>query len=187
MLSGEARMLRACRRQPVDCTPVWFMRQAGRCIPEYRQLRERYDILTICQTPELSAQVTLMPIEQFQVDAAVLFADIMLPLEGMGIDFEFQAGVGPIIHNPVRTTADVQALRVIEAEEDVPYVLEAIRLVRQELAGKTALIGFSGAPFTLACYMIEGRPSRDYAQAKGLMFSQPDLWHTLLDKLSDVV
>lgn len=187
MLSGEERMLRACRRQPVDCTPVWFMRQAGRCIAEYRQLRQQYDILTICQTPELSTQVTLMPVEQFQVDAAVIFADIMLPLAGMGIDFEFQEGVGPVIHNPVRSATDVAALRVIEPEDDVPYVLEAIRLIRRELAGKTALIGFSGAPFTLACYMIEGRPSRDYALAKGLMFSQPDLWHALLHKLSTVV
>ena len=187
MLTGEERMLRACRREPVDCTPVWFMRQAGRCIPEYRQLRKQHDILTMCQTPELSAQVTLMPVKLFQVDAAVMFADIMLPLAGMGIDFKFEEGVGPVIHNPVRSAADVEALRVIEPEEDVPYVLEAVRLIRRELAGKTALIGFSGAPFTLACYMIEGRPSRDYARAKGLMFSQPDLWHALLHKLSTVV
>lgn len=187
MMSGEERMLRACRREPVDCTPVWFMRQAGRCIPEYRKLRQQHDILTMCQTPELSAQVTLMPVKLFQVDAAVMFADIMLPLAGMGIEFMFQEGVGPVIHNPVRSAADVDALRVIEPEEDVPYVLEALRLVRRELAGKTALIGFSGAPFTLACYMIEGRPSRDYARAKSLMFSQPDLWHALLHKLSTVV
>ena len=185
--SGAARFLDACHHRQPDATPVWFMRQAGRCIAEYRELRKRYDILTMAKTPELCAQVTLMPVEKFGVDGAVLYADIMLPLEGMGISLEIQPDVGPIIHNPVRTMQDVAALRAPLAEESTPYVMEAIRLVRRELAGKQAVIGFSGAPFTLACYLIEGRPSRDYAIAKGLMYSQPEVWHALMDKLTEVV
>ena len=185
--SGKARFLDACHHRQPDATPVWFMRQAGRCIAEYRELRKRYDILTMAKTPELCAQVTLMPVEKFGVDGAVLYADIMLPLEGMGISLEIQPDVGPIIHNPVRTMQDVAALRVPLAEESTPYVMEAIRLVRRELAGKQAVIGFSGAPFTLACYLIEGRPSRDYDIAKGLMYSQPEVWHALMDKLTEVV
>ncbi len=163
------------------------MRQAGRCLAQYRELRERYDILTMAKTPELCSQVTLMPVEQLGVDAAVLYADIMLPLEGMGIAFEIQPEIGPIVHNPVRTMQDVKALRIIHAEESTPYVMEAIRLVRGELEGKQAVIGFSGAPFTLACYMIEGRPSRDYGIAKSLMYGQPEVWHTLMSKLTEVV
>jgi uroporphyrinogen decarboxylase len=163
------------------------MRQAGRCLAEYRELRKRYDILTMAKTPELCAQVTLMPVHEFGVDAAVLYADIMLPLERMGISFEIEPDIGPIIHNPVRTMQDVEALRVIDAEESTPYVLEAIRLVRHELEGKQAVIGFSGAPFTLACYMIEGRPSRDYGMAKSLMYGQPEVWHALMNKLTEVV
>jgi uroporphyrinogen decarboxylase len=163
------------------------MRQAGRCLAQYRELRKRYDILTMAKTPELCAQVTLMPVEQFGVDAAVLYADIMLPLESMGISFEIQPEIGPIIHNPVRTMQDVEALRIIDAEESTPYVMEAIRLVHNELEGKQAVIGFSGAPFTLACYMIEGRPSRDYALAKSLMYGQPEVWDALMNKLTEVV
>jgi uroporphyrinogen decarboxylase len=163
------------------------MRQAGRCLAEYRELRKRYDILTMAKTPELCAQVTLMPVHEFGVDAAVLYADIMLPLERMGISFEIEPDIGPIIHNPIRTMQDVEALRVIDAEESTPYVLEAIRLVRHELEGKQAVIGFSGAPFTLACYMIEGRPSRDYGMAKSLMYGQPEVWHALMNKLTEVV
>ncbi|HCF88273.1 MAG TPA: uroporphyrinogen decarboxylase, partial [Ktedonobacter sp.] len=156
--SGVARFLAACQHQQPDATPVWFMRQAGRCLAEYRELRKRYDILTMAKTPELCTQVTLMPVERFGVDGAVLYADIMLPLEGMGISFEIQPDLGPVIHNPVRTMQDVKALRIIDAEESTPYVMDAIRLVRRELEGKQAVIGFSGAPYTLACYMIEGRP-----------------------------
>src|SRR5437879_3561452 len=139
------------------------------------------------QTPELCAQVTLMPVEQLGVDAAVLYADIMLPLEGMGISFEIEPEIGPIIHHPVRTMQDVEALRVIAAEESTPYVMEAIRLVCRELEGKQAVIGFSGAPFTLACYLIEGSPSRDYGLAKSLMYGQPEVWDALMDKLTEVV
>jgi uroporphyrinogen decarboxylase len=185
--SGAARFLDACHHRQPDATPVWFMRQAGRCIAEYRELRQRYDILTMAKTPELCAQVTLLPVEKFGVDGAVLYADIMLPLEGMGISLEIQPDIGPIIHNPIRTMQDVMALRIPEAEESTPYVMEAIRIVRRELAGKQAVIGFSGAPFTLACYLIEGRPSREYALAKGLMYGQPGVWHALMDKLTEVV
>jgi uroporphyrinogen decarboxylase len=180
-------MLAACRCEYVDATPVWFMRQAGRCLADYRELRKRYDILTLAKTPELCAQVTLMPVDRFKVDAAVMFADIMLPLDGMGVPFVIEPEVGPIIAQPIRTHADVAALRVIEAEESTPFVFEAIRLLRHELGDRAALVGFSGAPFTLACYMIEGRPSRDYAMAKALMVGQPELWHQLMGTITEVV
>ncbi len=185
--TGVARFLDACHLRQPDATPAWFMRQAGRCLAEYRELRKRYDILTMAKTPELCAQVTLMPVKEFGVDAAVLYADIMLPLEGMGVSLEIEPDVGPIIHNPVRTMQDVDALRVIDPEEATPFVMEAIRLVRRELEGKQAVIGFSGAPFTLACYLIEGRPSRDYAIAKSLMYGQPETWNALMNKLTEVV
>jgi uroporphyrinogen decarboxylase len=164
------------------------MRQAGRCLAEYRALRQRYDILTLAKTPELCAQVTLMPVERFGVDGAVMFADIMLPLTAMGISFEIQPEVGPIVHNPIRTRAAVDQLQVVDGAEATPYVMEAIHILRRELAGgKAALIGFSGAPLTLACYMVEGRPSRDYAKAKGLMFSEPATWHALMEKVTGQV
>src|SRR5579864_1125454 len=185
--TGVARFLDACHLRQPDATPAWFMRQAGRCLAEYRELRKRYDILTMAKTPELCAQVTLMPVKEFGVDAAVLYADIMLPLEGMGVSLEIEPDVGPIIHNPVRTMQDVDALRIIDPEEATPFVMEAIRLVQRELEGKQAVIGFSGAPFTLACYLIEGRPSRDYAVAKSLMYGQPETWHALMNKLTEVV
>ena len=146
MMTGEERFLAACRRQDVDTTPVWFMRQAGRCLAEYRELREKYDILTITRTPELCAQVTMMPVEKFGVDAAVLYADIMLPLEGMGVPFTIDPGVGPIIPDPVRTTDDVARLKVIDAEEATPYLFETIRALRRDLDGKTALIGSPARP-----------------------------------------
>lgn len=186
-MTGDQRFLAAVRREPVDATPVWFMRQAGRCLADYRALRERYDILTLAKTPELCAQVTLMPIDAFGVDAAVMFADIMLPLEPMGIDLEIQPDVGPIIHNPIRTPADVDRLRMFDPMDDVHFVLDAIRIVSRDLAGKKAVIGFSGAPFTLACYLIEGRPSREYARAKTFMYQQPDAWSLLMEKLSEVI
>ncbi len=185
--TGFARFLDACHHRQPDATPVWFMRQAGRCLAEYRELRKSYDILTMAKTPELCAQVTQMPVKEFGVDGAVLYADIMLPLEGMGVSLEIQPDVGPIIHNPIRSLRDVEALRIIDAGEATPFVMEAIRLVRRELAGKQAVIGFSGAPFTLACYLIEGRPSRDYGIAKSLMYGQPGTWHALMNKLTEVV
>jgi uroporphyrinogen decarboxylase len=185
--TGLTRFLDACHLRQPDATPIWFMRQAGRCLANYRELRKKHDILTMAKTPELCTQVTLMPVQEFGVDAAVLYADIMLPLEGMGISLEIEPDLGPIIHNPVRTMKDVEALRVIKSEESVPFVMEAVRMVRRELAGKQAVIGFSGAPFTLACYMIEGRPSRDYSIAKSLMYGQPEVWEALMTKLADVV
>lgn len=187
--TGVARFLDACHLRQPDATPVWFMRQAGRCLVEYRELRKRFndDILKMARTPDVAAQISLMPVEKFGVDGAVLYADIMLPLAGMGIDVEIEPEVGPIIHNPVRTTQAVEALRITDAEESTPFVLEAIRLLRRELEGKQAIIGFSGAPFTLACYMIEGRPSRDYALAKALMYGQPVVWHALMEKITEVV
>jgi uroporphyrinogen decarboxylase len=186
-MTGEQRFLAAARREPVDATPVWFMRQAGRCLADYRALREHYDILTLAKTPELCARVTLMPVEAFGVDAAVMFADIMLPLEPMGVELEIQPDVGPIIHNPIRTPADVSRLRLFEPEDGVGFVMEAIRLVSRELAAKQGVIGFAGAPFTLACYLIEGRPSRDYAKAKAFMFREPQAWNELMATLSEVI
>lgn len=181
------RFLKACQREPVDCTPVWFMRQAGRYLAEYQEVRQKYPLLTICKTPELAAQVTLQPIEKLGVDAAIIFADILLPLEGMGIHLEFAQGEGPVIHNPIRDKAAVASLRVLEPEETVPFVLEAIRLVRRELNEKIPLIGFAGAPFTLASYIIEGGHSRDYRLTKLMMYQDPNTWKSLLDKLARVV
>jgi uroporphyrinogen decarboxylase len=155
------RMLAACRLEPADCTPVWFMRQAGRCLADYRKLRERYDILTMTRTPELCAQVTRMPVDVLGVDGAVLYADIMLPLFGMGVPFSIDPGIGPIVHAPVRDRAAVDALRVVEAESATPELFETIRLLRRDLGGRAALIGFAGAPYTVASYLIEGRPSKE--------------------------
>ena len=179
--------LRAARREETAYTPIWLMRQAGRYMPEYRALRERYDMLTLAKTPELAAQVTLQPVERLGVDAAILFADIMLPLEGMGVQLEIKESVGPIIHNPVRSAADVERLRVSEPEQDTPYVLEAIRILRRELAGKVPLIGFAGAPFTLASYLIEGQASREFIKTKSLMYREPMTWHALMAKLSETI
>jgi uroporphyrinogen decarboxylase len=186
-MTGRQRFLAATRREPVDATPVWFMRQAGRSLPEYRALRERHDFLTVAKTPELAAAATLMPVARLGVDAAVLFADIMLPLEGMGVPFEIRPDVGPVIAGPIRTEADVARLRVVEAEEGTPYVLAALRLLKGELGERAALLGFSGAPFTLACYLVEGRPSREYPKTKALMYGQPELWHRLMGVLTEVV
>jgi uroporphyrinogen decarboxylase len=180
------RFLRACRHEPVDATPVWFMRQAGRSFAAYRSLRERYGILELAKTPELCAEVTLMPVRELGVDAAVLFADIMLPLEPMGVDLRIEPDVGPIIDRPIRSAADVKALRPFDPGK-VSFTLDAIRLVRRELDGKAGVIGFSGAPFTLACYLIEGRPSRDYAIAKAFMYREPAAWHDLMERLSAMI
>ena len=160
---------------------MWFMRQAGRSLPEYRAIRERHSFFDVARTPELCAQVTLQPVERHDVDAAVLFADIMSPVLGMGIDVELVEGVGPVVERPIRTRADVDALRTTEPDE---RVLEAIQLVRRDLAADKALVGFCGAPFTVAGYLVEGRPSRDFARTKALMYSEPETWHALLDVLS---
>ena len=186
-MSGRQRLLAAARREAVDTTPVWFMRQAGRSLPDYRALRERYDFLTVAKTPELAARATLMPVDRLGVDGAVLFADIMLPLEGMGVPFEIRPGVGPVIADPVRTEADVARLRVVDADEGTPYVLDALRLLKRELGERAALLGFSGAPFTLACYLIEGRSSREYPKTKTMLYGAPELWHRLMETLTEVV
>ncbi len=177
----------ACRREPVPYTPVWLMRQAGRYQKEYRALREKYSFLDLCKTPELAARVTLLPVEQLKVDAAIIFADILLPLEPMGIDFEFAKDEGPVFHQPVRNLKQVNALRIIEPEEDMPFLMEAIRTVRRELEGKIPLIGFSGAPFTLASYVIEGGHSKNYILTKEMMYRDRPAWHGLMEKLADVL
>jgi uroporphyrinogen decarboxylase len=187
-MTDSSRFLRACRRQPVDATPIWLMRQAGRYMIEYRTLREKYTILEIIKTPELAVEVTMQPINAFDLDAAIIFADILPPLEGMGLNLEFVKGEGPLIHNPVRTPADVDALRTPAPEEALWFTLDAIRLARQELDPRgIPLIGFSGAPFTVASYAIEGGSSRNYIHAKGMMMSDPESWHKLMGKLATVV
>jgi uroporphyrinogen decarboxylase len=163
------------------------MRQAGRAFPEYRALRERYDILTLAKTPELCARVTTMPVARLGVDAAVLFADIMLPLEGLGVPFRLEPEVGPIIERPLRTAAEIAALRVLEAEEATPFLFEAIRALRRDLPREVALIGFAGGPFTVASYLLEGRPSREFARTKALLFGDAGLWSRLMETLTEVL
>lgn len=180
------RFLKACRREPVDCTPVWFMRQAGRYMVEYRRLREKHSILDLCKTPELATQVTLQPIDRFALDAAIIFADILLPLEPMGLILEFAEGEGPIIHNPVRDRAAVDRLKVID-DTELQYVMDAISLTRKMLADRVPLIGFAGAPFTLASYAIEGGSSRNYIHTKQMMYREPETWHRLMDKFARVI
>ncbi len=185
---NQSRFLRACRRQSTDATPIWLMRQAGRYMSEYRQLRQSYGILELIKTPELACEVTMQPIQAFDLDAAIIFADILPPLEGMGLSLEFVKGKGPVIHNPVRTPADIDALRTPPPEESLAFTLEAIKLARRELDGRgLPLIGFSGAPFTLAAYAIEGGSSRNFRHAKSLMLADPVQWDRLMTKLSQVV
>ncbi len=177
--------LAACRGEPVPHTPVWIMRQAGRYLPEYRKIRERVDFLTLTRTPELAAEVTLQPVRRFGMDAAILFSDIMTPLEGMGFHVDFDPG--PVLSNPVRSTADVDALRGLEPEEGVPHVLETIRILRRELPPSVPLIGFAGAPFTLFCYVVQGRGSRTFSEAKAFLFSRREASDRLLGILADAM
>ncbi len=185
MSSVNERLLKACRREEVDCTPVWIMRQAGRYLPEYRKIRKKYDVLSICRNPEIAAEVTMLPVEKLGLDAAIIFADIMLPLETIGVKFEIKDKVGPIVHKPVRKREDVESLVEAKVKEDVPFVFETIRILRRYL--KVPLIGFSGAPFTLASYMVEGGASRVFERTKNLMRQESDIWHSLMGKLSDLV
>lgn len=178
---------RAAGLQRTPRPPIWLMRQAGRILPEYRALRERWGLLEICHQPELCAEVTLQPMRRMPLDAAVLFADIMLPLAAVGIELDLVDNVGPVIAHPIRDASGVTALREIEPTGDVPYVLETIRLVKRELGPSRGVIGFAGAPFTLASYLIEGRPSRDFARTKAMMYSEPALWHSLMDRLTDIM
>lgn len=180
------RFLRACRREPTDTTPVWFMRQAGRYMPEYRAIRAKRTLLDICKNPELALEVTLQPL-RLGVDAAILFADILLPLEPMGAPFEFAKGEGPVVHEPIRDEKAIDKLRVIDPEDGLAYVLDAIRLIRRELEGKVPLIGFAGGPFTLASYLIEGGKSANFLLTKRLMYGQPEAWNKLMAKLAEVV
>ena len=181
---SDPLLVRALRREQVERTPVWFMRQAGRSLPEYRALRERHSFFEIAETPELCAEVTLQPVRRHGVDAAVLFADIMTPVLGMGIGVELVEGVGPVVESPVASAADVERLRVPDASAFEP-VLEAVRIVRRELEPERALVGFCGGPFTVAGYLVEGKPSRDFVRVKELMYRDPATWHALLDRLTD--
>ena len=182
----ESSFLRACYRQPNDVTPVWFMRQAGRYMAEYRAIREKYSLIEICHHPEIAAEVTLQPVKALGVDVAILFADILLPAIPLGVGLEFAKGEGPVLQNPVRTMDDVKKLRPVDPESDLGYVMEAIRILRGQLSG-VPLIGFCGAPFTVASYIIEGGSSREFLKTKSMMYSAPDVWHALMEKLSVVL
>jgi len=186
-LGQSSRFMRACRCEPVDCMPVWFMRQAGRYMPEYRVIRARHSLLDICREPELAAEVTLQPVCAFDIDAAILFADILLPLIPMGIDLQFAAGEGPVIRNAISAAEHVKRLLPVDPHESLSFVLEAIRLVREKLGGRIPLIGFAGAPFTLASYAIEGGSSRNFTKTKQFMYSQPEAWRQLMTKLAVLV
>ena len=177
------RFLKACRGEPVDATPVWFMRQAGRYMKAYRDLKEKHTFLEMCKTPELATEVTLQPVNALNIDAAIIFADILLPLEPMGTGLEFIVGDGPSIPRPVRDAKAVENLRPVNAEEQLGFVGDAIRMVRKEISGKVPLIGFAGAPFTLSSYMVEGGKSREFKITKMMMFEAPETWALLMEKV----
>ena len=186
-MSKDYRFLKACRKEEVDCTPVWMMRQAGRYLEKYRKVREKHSFLEMCKTPDLAVEVTLQPFEHIDLDAAILYSDILIPVEPMGIDLEFIESRGPVIHNPVRNIGDIKKLKVIDPGQDVPFVAEAIKILRRELDGKAPLIGFSGAPFTLASYMVEGGSSKNYLSTKDMMYNAPELFRELMQKITDTV
>ena len=179
-----APFIRACRGEPVPYTPVWFMRQAGRSLPEYRRVREGTSMLDACTRPELVTEITLQPLRRYDVDAAILFSDIVVPLRAVGVDVDIKPGVGPVVAQPFRDQRDVSRLRPLEPD-DVPYVTEAVRSLTGEL-GARPLIGFAGGPFTLASYLIDGGPSKNFEVTKSLMFGEPDLWHDLMTRLTDI-
>jgi len=185
-MEPEKPLIRAARRLQVDRTPVWFMRQAGRVLPEYRKIKERFSLLEISAQPELCAQVTLQPLARMPLDAAIVYADIMTPLAGVGVELDILPEVGPVIAHPIRTMADVRRLRPIEPDADVPHLLETLRLVSRELKPHQTLIGFAGAPFTLASYLIEGRGTRTFLETKRLMYTAPDVWHELMSRLAEI-
>src|SRR3954469_11414973 len=186
MSAPDSRFVRACRAEPVDTTPMWFMRQAGRYMPEYRAVRQHHSILEICKSPELAAEVTITAAERLGVDAAIIFADLLLPLEVMGLDFRFEAGEGPVIEKPLRSPADIARLRTDRAA-DLGYVAESVRRVAKHFGAKLPVIGFCGAPFTLASYMIEGGGSRNYVHTKKMMYAEPKAWAELMTKLVHVL
>jgi uroporphyrinogen decarboxylase len=181
------RLIRACRRQEVDRAPVWMMRQAGRYMPEYRALRAKYDFMTMCKTPELAAEVSLQPYEILGVDAVIMFSDILVPVEAMGMKVDIIESKGPVLEDPIRTEAQVEKLIVPDPVETMPFVMETIRLLRKRLEQEAPLIGFAGAPFTLASYMVEGGGTRNYAEIKRMMYREPMTIHRLLDKLADAI
>jgi uroporphyrinogen decarboxylase len=186
-MTGRERFLAACRREPVDATPVWFMRQAGGAIERYLEIRRDHQIAEIARTPELNAEVSLLPVEAYGVDAAVMFADILLPAAAMGMDMRLDPEIGPIIERPIRTPADVERLRPIDAGTDLRFILDAIGIVDRTLGERAAVIGIVGAPFTVACYLIEGRPSRDFHLARGFMFAEPAAFERLLARLAETL
>jgi uroporphyrinogen decarboxylase len=186
-MSRNDRILKACRLERSDCTPVWFMRQAGRYMARYRAIREKCSLMEMFKNPEIAAQITLQPVEAFSVDAAIVFADILLPLEGMGIGVEFPAAAGPELRNPVRSLADVRSLRVADPDEDLGFVLKALELVRSEVDERVPLIGFAGAPFTLASYAIEGAASSQYLLTKDLMYRDSAAWNLLMSKFRETI
>ncbi|MFE4074533.1 uroporphyrinogen decarboxylase [Peribacillus sp. YIM B13477] len=178
--------LKAARGEKTDHVPVWYMRQAGRSQPEYRKLKEKYSLFEITHQPELCAYVTRLPVEQYDVDAAILYKDIMTPLPAIGVDVEIKSGIGPVIANPIQSVTDVEKLGELNPEKDIPYVLDTIKLLTTEQLS-VPLIGFSGAPFTIASYMIEGGPSKNYNKTKAFMYSEPKAWFALMDKLADMI
>jgi len=185
--NGDFRFLKACRGEPVDTTPVWFMRQAGRYMKEYRALKEKYSFLEMCKTPELAVQVTLQPLKAMEVDAAIIFADILLPLEPMGLGLEFTAGDGPVIPRAISGPKDVENIRPVNPDEQLGFVADAIRLARKEIDGKLPLIGFAAAPFTLCSYMVEGGKSKDFTKTKLIMYEHPETWKLLMEKVGTVL
>lgn len=184
-MSTHNHFIAACRKEQVDQVPVWYMRQAGRYDPDYRKIKEKYTLLEICKQPELAAEVTMMPVKKLGVDAAILYSDIMNPVASIGIDFDIVKDIGPVIHNPIRSKQDVDALKPIQVEKDLGHILETISILDREL--DVPLITFAGAPFTIASYLIEGRPSKNYIRTKTMMYSQPQLWYALMDKLGSMV
>ncbi len=185
MVSADAPFLRACRREPHDRVPVWFMRQAGRSLPEYKAIRGPGSIVTAIRTPDLATAITLQPVRRYGTDAAILYSDIVTPIEAIGFGVDVAPGIGPVVERPFESAADLDRIRPLDAEADTPYVLETVRNLVREL-GDVPLIGFAGAPFTVASYLVEGRPSRTYETTKRLMYGDPDLWFQLLDKLADL-
>jgi uroporphyrinogen decarboxylase len=184
-MMSNSTFIAACRRQPVPYTPIWVMRQAGRYLPEYRQLRTKVDFASLTHDPQLAAEVTLQPLRRFELDAAILFSDIMTPVQGMGIDLTFEPG--PVVRNPIRTDAQIDALPELVPERDVPFVLESIKLIRPELPRAAPLIGFAGGPFTLMCYLVSGRPSKEFGVARSFLYSHPESAERLLDRLADAM
>jgi uroporphyrinogen decarboxylase len=177
--------IKACRKQQVDTLPVWYMRQAGRYDPEYRKIKEKYSLLEICAQPELAAEITMMPVNKLGVDAAILYSDIMNPVASLGVDFDIVKNIGPVIHAPIRTHQDVESLRPIDVDKDLSHVIRTIEILHKQL--QVPLITFAGAPFTIASYLIEGKPSKSYILTKQMMYTEPKVWFMLMDKLGDMV